>query len=76
VRSPGRSCGKPTTPGKTPGLLAATGIGAILSPPTLGTAAFIIAEYRQTSYLTVLVWATVPTLLYYLVIVFAMEADV
>jgi TRAP transporter 4TM/12TM fusion protein len=57
------------------GLLAASGIGAILSPPTLGAAAFIIAEYLQTSYLTVLVWATVPTLLYYLGIVFAMEAD-
>ncbi|MFI5593857.1 TRAP transporter permease [Amycolatopsis sp. NPDC051758] len=57
------------------GLLAASGIGAILSPPTLGAAAFIIAEYLQTSYLTVLIWATVPTLLYYLGIVFAMEAD-
>ncbi|MEV6832752.1 TRAP transporter fused permease subunit [Amycolatopsis sp. NPDC051102] len=57
------------------GLLAASGIGAILSPPTLGAAAFIIAEYLQTSYLKVLVWATVPTLLYYLGIVFAMEAD-
>jgi TRAP-type uncharacterized transport system fused permease subunit len=45
------------------GLLAASGIGAILSPPTLGAAAFIIVEYPQTSYLTVLIWATVPTLL-------------
>ena len=26
-------------------MLAAAGIGAILSPPTLGAAAFIIAEY-------------------------------
>ncbi|WP_020669362.1 TRAP transporter permease [Amycolatopsis nigrescens] len=57
------------------GLLAASGIGAILSPPTLGAAAFIIAEYLQTSYLTVLIWAIVPTLLYYLGIVFAVEAD-
>ncbi|RZQ65248.1 TRAP transporter permease [Amycolatopsis suaedae] len=57
------------------GLLAASGIGAILSPPTLGAAAFIIAEYLQTEYLTVLVWAIVPTLLYYLGIVFAVEAD-
>ncbi|WP_206796944.1 TRAP transporter fused permease subunit [Amycolatopsis sp. MtRt-6] len=57
------------------GLLAAAGIGAILSPPTLGAAAFIIAEYLQTSYLKVLIWATVPTLLYYLGIVLAMEAD-
>lgn len=57
------------------GLLAASGIGAILSPPTLGAAAFIIAEYLETSYLTVLMWAIVPTLLYYLGIVFAVEAD-
>ena len=57
------------------GLLAASGIGAILSPPTLGAAAFIIAEYLETSYLTVLLWAIVPTVLYYLGIVFAVEAD-
>ena len=57
------------------GLLAASGIGAILSPPTLGAAAFIIAEYLETSYLTVLLWAIVPTLLYYLGIVLAVEAD-
>jgi TRAP transporter 4TM/12TM fusion protein len=57
------------------GLLAASGIGAILSPPTLGAAAFIIAEYLQVAYLTVLVWAIVPTLLYYLGIAFAVEAD-
>ncbi|MFL6143409.1 MAG: TRAP transporter permease [Labedaea sp.] len=57
------------------GLLAASGIGAILSPPTLGAAAFIIAEYLQTSYLTVMIWATIPTLLYYLGIALAVEID-
>ncbi len=57
------------------GMLAAAGIGAILSPPTLGAAAFIIAEYLQVSYLTVLVWAVVPTLLYYLGILLAVEID-
>jgi TRAP transporter 4TM/12TM fusion protein len=57
------------------GVLAAAGIGAILSPPTLGAAAFIIAEYLQTSYLTVLVYATIPTLLYYLGIMLAIEMD-
>ncbi|MGH3998889.1 MAG: TRAP transporter large permease subunit, partial [Pseudonocardiaceae bacterium] len=45
------------------GMLAAAGIGAILSPPTLGAAAFIIAEYLQVSYLQVLLWAIIPTLL-------------
>ncbi|QFZ23753.1 TRAP transporter permease [Saccharothrix syringae] len=57
------------------GLLAASGIGAILSPPTLGAAAFIIAEYLETSYLQVLLWATLPTLLYYLGIALAVEVD-
>ncbi|MBM7812381.1 TRAP transporter permease [Saccharothrix algeriensis] len=57
------------------GLLAASGIGAILSPPTLGAAAFIIAEYLETSYLQVLVWAVLPTLLYYLGIALAVEID-
>ncbi|CCH35502.1 TRAP transporter fused permease subunit [Actinosynnema sp. NPDC047251] len=57
------------------GLLAASGIGAILSPPTLGAAAFIIAEYLETSYLQVLAWAILPTLLYYLGIALAVEVD-
>lgn len=57
------------------GLLAASGIGAILSPPTLGAAAFIIAEYLQVSYFDVLLWACLPTLLYYLGIALAVEAD-
>jgi TRAP transporter 4TM/12TM fusion protein len=57
------------------GVLAAAGIGAILSPPTLGAAAFIIAEYLNVSYLRVLLFATVPTLLYYLGIVLAIEMD-
>jgi len=57
------------------GVLAAAGIGAILSPPTLGAAAFIIAEFLSESYLTVLLYATVPTILYYLGIVLAVEMD-
>ena len=57
------------------GVLAAAGIGAILSPPTLGAAAFIIAEFLEESYLNVLVYAIVPTLLYYLGVLLAIEAD-
>ncbi|MCE9521261.1 MAG: TRAP transporter fused permease subunit, partial [Alphaproteobacteria bacterium] len=57
------------------GLLSAAGIGALLSPPTLGAAAFIIAEYLQVSYLDVLVMATIPTLLYYLSCWLMVEAD-
>ncbi|WP_313899952.1 TRAP transporter permease [Dactylosporangium roseum] len=57
------------------GMLAASGVGAILSPPTLGAAAFIIAEYLNVSYLVVLGWATIPTLLYYLGILLSVEID-
>lgn len=57
------------------GVLAAAGIGAILSPPTLGAAAFIIAEYLQVSYLEVMVWAIIPTILYYAGIFLAVEID-
>jgi TRAP transporter 4TM/12TM fusion protein len=56
-------------------MLAASGIGALLSPPTLGAAAFLIAEYLRISYLQVLVMATLPTLLYYLSILLMIEGD-
>ena len=56
-------------------ILSAAGIGALLSPPTLGAAAFLIAEFLRISYLQVLVMAIVPTLLYYLSIVLMIEAD-
>ncbi|WLS48215.1 TRAP transporter fused permease subunit [Micromonospora profundi] len=62
-------------PERAGGMLAAAGVGAILSPPTLGAAAFIIAEYLGVSYLQVLGWATVPTVLYYLGILLSVEID-
>ncbi|MEU4619831.1 TRAP transporter fused permease subunit [Actinoplanes sp. NPDC023801] len=63
-------------PEQAGGMLAAAGVGAILSPPTLGAAAFIVAEYLNVSYLTVLGWAMIPTVLYYLGILLAVEIDV
>jgi TRAP transporter 4TM/12TM fusion protein len=56
-------------------LLAAAGIGAILSPPTLGAAAFLIAEFLKISYAQVLSMAVIPTLLYYFGILLMIEAD-
>ncbi len=56
-------------------ILSAGGIGAILSPPTLGAAAFLIAEFLHISYLQVLVMASIPTVLYYLSIILMIEAD-
>ncbi|HEX6291971.1 MAG TPA: TRAP transporter fused permease subunit [Herpetosiphonaceae bacterium] len=57
------------------GILSAAGIGALLSPPTLGAAAFLIAEYLEVSYLRVLIFATIPTVLYYLSCLLMIEAD-
>lgn len=62
-------------PERAGGVLAAAGVGALLSPPTLGAAAFIVAEYLEVSYLTVLGWAMIPTVLYYLGILLAVEID-
>ena len=58
------------------GLLAAGGLGAIISPPVLGAAAFIIAEFLKISYLDVVLMATIPTLLYYLALFIMVEIDV
>jgi len=57
------------------GLLAAGGLGAIISPPVLGAAAFLIAEYLKISYLDVLRMAVIPTLLYYGALLFMVELD-
>jgi TRAP transporter 4TM/12TM fusion protein len=57
------------------GLLSAGGIGAILSPPVLGAAAFLIAEFLKISYLDVIVMASIPTILYYWGIFLMVEFD-
>lgn len=57
------------------GLLAAGGLGAIISPPVLGAAAFLIAEFLKISYLDVIWMATIPTVLYYLSLLFMVELD-
>ncbi|MDB5589971.1 TRAP transporter fused permease subunit [Enterovirga sp.] len=57
------------------GLLAAGGLGAILSPPVLGAAAFLIAEFLKISYLDVIWMATIPTVLYYLSLLLMVEFD-
>ena len=57
------------------GLLAAGGLGAILSPPVLGAAAFLISEFLKISYLEVIKMAVIPTCLYYLSLLFMVEID-
>ncbi len=57
------------------GLLAAGGLGAIISPPVLGAAAFLIAEFLKISYLDVLLMAVIPTLMFYLALFLMVEID-
>jgi TRAP transporter 4TM/12TM fusion protein len=56
-------------------ILSAAGIGAIICPPALGAAAFIIAEFLHITYLKVIVMAAIPALLYFLSIFLMIEAD-
>jgi TRAP transporter 4TM/12TM fusion protein len=58
------------------GLLSASGLGAIISPPVMGAAAFLIAEFLNISYLDVLLMAVIPTCLYYLTLFLMVEIDV
>jgi TRAP transporter 4TM/12TM fusion protein len=57
------------------GLLAAGGLGAIISPPVLGAAAFLIAEFLKISYLDVIRMAIIPTVLYYFTLLVMVEMD-
>jgi len=56
-------------------ILSAGGIGAVLSPPVLGAAAFFMSEILAMPYLEILVMALVPTALYYLGILLMIEVD-
>jgi len=58
------------------GLLAAGGLGAIISPPVLGAAAFLIADFLKISYLDVILMACIPTILFYLGLFVMVEIDV
>jgi TRAP transporter 4TM/12TM fusion protein len=57
------------------GFLAAGGLGAVLSPPVMGAAAFLICEILKISYLEVMAMAVMPTILYYWSIFLMVEFD-
>ncbi len=57
------------------GFLSAGGLGAVLSPPVMGAAAFLICEILKISYLEVIAMATMPTILYYWSIFLMVEFD-
>ena len=57
------------------GFLAAGGMGAITTPPVMGAAAFLIAEFLRISYLDVILLAAIPAALYYWGLLLMVEFD-
>lgn len=49
--------------------------GGQITPPIMGAAAFIIAEFLHVSYLTVVVAAILPTLLYFATVYFMVDLE-
>ncbi len=63
------------SPNMAAGLIATGGIGAVLSPPLMGAAAFLIMQFLGTSFWDVVVMVTVPTILYYAGTLFMVELE-
>lgn len=57
------------------GFLAAGGMGAIITPPVMGAAAFLIAEFLKISYVKVISLAAIPAALYYWGLLLMVEFD-
>ncbi len=57
------------------GFLAAGGMGAITTPPVMGAAAFLIAEFLRISYVDVILLAIIPAALYYWGLLLMVEFD-
>lgn len=57
------------------GFLAAGGMGAITTPPVMGAAAFLIAEFLRISYVDVIKLAVIPAALYYWSLLLMVEFD-
>jgi TRAP transporter 4TM/12TM fusion protein len=63
------------SPNRAAGLIATGGIGAVISPPMMGAAAFLVMQFLNVSFWTVVVMVTIPTVLYYLGTFFMVEAE-
>ncbi|MEM5788570.1 MAG: TRAP transporter large permease subunit, partial [Syntrophobacteraceae bacterium] len=57
------------------GLISAGGIGAVISPPLMGAAAFLIMQFLNVTFLDVVIMVLVPTILYYLGTFFLLEME-
>lgn len=63
------------SPNMAAGLIATGGIGAVLSPPLMGAAAFLIMQFLGTAFWDVVVMVTAPTILYYAGTFFMVELE-
>ncbi|MBE0602224.1 MAG: TRAP transporter large permease subunit, partial [Deltaproteobacteria bacterium] len=63
------------SPDMAAGLIAIGGIGAVLSPPPMGAASFLIMQFLGVSFWEVVVMVTVPTILYYAGTLFIVELE-
>jgi len=62
-------------PEKAAGLLSAGGIGAVISPPVMGAAAFLIMEFLRVTFFDVILMVAIPTLLFYLDLLVIVEFE-
>jgi TRAP transporter 4TM/12TM fusion protein len=63
------------SPEMAAGLISAGGIGAVISPPLMGAAAFLIMQFLSVAYWDVVVMVIMPTLLYYVGTFFMVEME-
>jgi len=63
------------SPNMAAGLIATGGIGAVLSPPLMGAAAFLIMQFMGITFWEVVVMVTIPTILYYVGTLFIVELE-
>ena len=63
------------SPNMAAGLIATGGIGAVLSPPLMGAAAFLIMQFMGITFWEVVVMVTIPTILYYAGTLFMVELE-
>ncbi len=63
------------SPNMAAGLISAGGIGAVISPPLMGAAAFLIMQFLGIAFWDVVVMVIMPTLLYYAGTLFMVEME-
>lgn len=54
---------------------AVASTGGQIMPPVMGAAAFVMAEFLAVPYLQVALWATIPAVLYYVAVFFAVHFE-